>query len=170
MGYVRTAGMSTAARRRRRRTALVLTVLLLILAVVLFIAITQFNDSDRDPSGDGGDQTAGPTEEVTQEPPDLDPGEITINVYNATQRAGLAGGTAEAMEGLGYNVAAFDNDPEGATVQTVDLRHGPEGLEAATYLQIEVFPDAQLVEDDREDATVDVVLGEDFGSVGGGDE
>lgn len=162
MGYVRTAGMSTAARRRRRRTALVLTVLLLLLAGVLVFAITQFRESTDSPSADNGDATTGPTEQVTQAPPEMDPAEISVNVYNATGRQGLAGSTADALATYGYTIAGFDNDPLGATVEVVDIRHGAEGADAAAYLQQELFPNAQLVPDEREDDSVDLVLGDGF--------
>ena len=39
MGYVRTAGLSTAARRTRRRTALVITGLLAVLALILLLSV-----------------------------------------------------------------------------------------------------------------------------------
>lgn len=163
MGYVRTAGMSTAARRRRRRTALVLTLLLLILGVILFFAIVQFREASLPGAGDNGDQTAAPTEQAPDDGEDgPDPSEITVNVYNAAGRPGLAGTTADALATYGYDIAGFDNDPLGATVETVDIRHGANGLDAATQLQQSLFPDAQLVADEREDGTVDLVLGDGF--------
>ena len=81
MGYVREAGMSTAARRKRRRTALVISSLLMIVVVGFLIAVAtmqgwlNFGDED------------GTTDDVaitSSAPAPLAPSDITINVYNST--------------------------------------------------------------------------------------
>ncbi|MFI1952776.1 LytR C-terminal domain-containing protein [Streptomyces xinghaiensis] len=40
-----------------------------------------------------------------------EPGEITVNVYNATTRAGLAKKTAKALEKRGFTIGEVDNAP-----------------------------------------------------------
>lgn len=161
MGYVRTAGMSTAARRRRRRTALVLTLLLAVLVGILFYAVFYYQGLEDQPSTDTGDTTAGPTAPVTAAP-ELTPGEITVNVFNATQRSGLAGTTATALGTYGYTIARFDNDPLGVAVENIEIRHGADGEDHAQYLRQSLFPEATLVLDQREDSTIDLVLGAGF--------
>lgn len=161
MGYVRTAGMSTAARRRRRRTALVLTGLLVLLIAVFAYAGAYYKGwlgSEEETGGgtDGEQVTATATAEA------LEPGDVQVNVYNATDRAGLATRTAEALEARGYDVQAADNDPEQSTVEgAANIRFGPEGADAAEVLH-ELVPDAELLEDERESEEIDLVLGPDF--------
>lgn len=160
MGYARTAGMSTAARRRRRRTALVLTALVLLLAVVFGYAAAYYQ------GWLPGEDAATDTEQVTStaEPTEvaLGPGDVSVNVYNASGVPGLAARTAEALEARGFVVDSIDNDPEGASIDhAADIRHGPTGAEAAALLQEQV-PGAQLVPDEREGAEVDLVLGDAF--------
>lgn len=161
MSYVRTAGMSTAARRRRRRTAMVLTALVTLLAVVLVYSFAYYqgwlasDDDAAQPSGDMVTTSAPPGEA------ELQPADVLVNVYNGTQRAGLASTTAEALATYGFTIDAISNDPERASVSLVDIRYGPQGEEGAQLLS-EVFPEATLVPDTREGAQVDVVLGRNF--------
>ncbi|GAA1147313.1 LytR C-terminal domain-containing protein [Ornithinicoccus hortensis] len=160
MGYVRTAGMSTAARRRRRRTALVLTGLLVLLIAVFAYAGAYYKGwlgSDEESAGGDGEQV---TATATAEP--LQPEDVQVNVYNATDRAGLATRTAAALDARGYDVQTSDNDPEKSTVEgAAHIRFGPEGAEAAAVLH-DLVPDAELLEDERESAEIDLVLGPDF--------
>lgn len=93
------------------------------------------------------------------------PGTVSINVYNATTRSGLARRTATTMTGRGFTVGKVANDPLGKTVTGVaELRHGPTGAQNAALLAY-YFPGATLVTDTRADASVDVVLGAKFSIV-----
>ena len=156
MGYVRTAGMSTAARRRRRRTALVLTAVVALLLVVFLYAVAYYRGWIPGADEDTGDAAA-----TTTTAPALQPADVVVNVYNATERPGLAGRTADALRARGYAVDAVDNDREGREVDTVAIYFGPEGQAGARLLQTEV-PDAQLVPDTRGTAEIDLVLGANF--------
>lgn len=159
MGYVRTGGMSTAARRRRRRTALVLSALVLVLVLIFGYAVAYYQGwivSEGGPVADPSATTA--TATATPEPPAAD--EITVNVYNANGAPGLAADTAEAMSIRGYAVDQIADDPEDAQIDGVaDIRHGPEGAEAALVVQQEV-PGSELLLDEREGADVDLVVGD----------
>lgn len=159
MGYVRTAGMSTAARRRRRRAALVLTALVTLIAAVGLYALAYFQGwlpGDGEGTGDGEQVTA------TATAPALQPAEVTVNVYNAAGTPGLAGNTSEALAAHGFDIDAVDNAPAGTEAPEVAaIHHGPEG-EAGARLLATVVPGAQLVPDDREDAEVDLYLGGGF--------
>lgn len=82
-----------------------------------------------------------------------------VNVYNSTNRRGLAAGVAQGLRSRGFPVLAVDNDPLGAGVQEpAQVRHGPQGLPAARTVAAQV-DGAVLVDDGREGATVDLVLG-----------
>lgn len=162
MGYVRTAGMSTAARRRRRRAALVLTALVTLLAAIGLYALAYFQGwlpNDDDGTSDGEQVTA------TATAPALQPEDVTVNVYNASGAVGIAGRTSEALASHGYQVDAVDNAPQGTeTPQVAEIHYGPEGEEAAKLLGT-LIPDAVLVADTREDAEVDLFIGTDFAEI-----
>lgn len=159
MGYVRTAGMSTAARRRRRRAALVLTALVALLAAVGLYALAYYQGWLPGEDADGTD-----TDQVTATAtaPALAPADVTVNVYNASGAVGIAGRTGEALASYGYSIDAVDNAPQGTETPAVaEIRHGPEGLAAAELLGT-LIPDAELVADDRESEEIDLYIGTDF--------
>lgn len=82
-----------------------------------------------------------------------------INVYNSTDRRGLAAGVAQGLRSRGFPVLAVDNDPLDAGVQEpAQVRHGPQGLQAARTVAAQV-DGAVLVDDGRTGAAVDLVLG-----------
>ncbi|WP_162802287.1 LytR C-terminal domain-containing protein [Ornithinimicrobium murale] len=159
MGYVRTAGMSTAARRRRRRAALVLTALVTLLAAIGLYALAYFQGWL--PGGDGGSSDQDQVT-ATATAPALQPEDVTVNVYNASGAVGIAGRTSEALASHGYSIDAVDNAPQGTeTPQVAEIHHGPEGEEAAQLLGT-LIPDAVLVADTREIAEIDLYIGTDF--------
>lgn len=159
MGYVRTAGMSTAARRRRRRAALVLTALVTVLAAVGLYALAYFQGWL---PGDDGSTSDSDQVTATSAAPALQPEEVTVNVYNASGAVGIAGRTSEALASHGFEIDAVDNAPQGTeTPQVAEIQHGPDGAEAAKLLST-LVPDAVLVEDTREGAEVDLFIGTDF--------
>ncbi len=148
--------MSTSARRRRRRTALVLTGLVAVLLAV-FVYAAAYYRGWLPGDGDTAQQTTtAPTAQALQ------PGDVTVNVYNASGQVGLARRTADALTARGFTVDAVDNDPEQAVVaHSADIRYGEAGKAAASLLR-RTFPDAELVKDARESAEVDLVLGTAF--------
>lgn len=159
MGYVRTAGMSTAARRRRRRAALVLSALVLILVGIGGYAVAYYQGwlGDGDGTGSDADQVT-----ATAEVPSVVPEDVTVNVYNASGASGAARSTAEALASHGFDIDAIDNAPSGTETPAVaEIRHGVEGLEDAELLASHV-DGAVLVEDAREIDEVDLYIGTDF--------
>ncbi len=157
MGYVRTGGMSTAARRRRRTTALVLTGLAILLFVVLAYAVAYYQGWVG-----GSDEGTTDSAQISTSAPSIQASEVTVNVYNAKGEPGLAGRIAAELEERDFDVDTIDNDPEQATIEhSADIRHGPEGLEAAEFMQQSV-PGSKLLPDEREAATIDLVLGKEF--------
>jgi len=92
----------------------------------------------------------------------LTPSDVTINVYNATARAGLATSVAASLQSSGFKVAAIGNDPLVETIPGVaEIRYGHSGLGAA-LLAAEDLAGAKLVQDTRIGASVDIVLGNSF--------
>ncbi len=162
MGYVRTAGMSTAARRARRRAALVIVAVLLALLLVFGIALAYVQGWVGLPGGGGGSTdeatttTSAPVTSVTAS-------EVSVNVYNAGGIAGAAGRAGDALRARGFGVGTVANDPEGADVPGVAVvRHGPTGVEEATLL-LESLPEGvELLADTRSSSGVDLVLGQQW--------
>ena len=97
--------------------------------------------------------------------PVLKPSGVTINVYNSTNRTGLAASAASSLQRQGFRVATIDNDPLGKTILGVgEIRTGQSGLEGAQLAALRL-PGADLVVDARMDASVDVVVGKAFRSM-----
>ncbi len=85
---------------------------------------------------------------------------IQVNVLNGSGRVGLAGATSTSLTGRGFLVLETGNYPS-RLVTNAQLGFGQAGL-AAAYTLAANLESATLVLDQREDATVDLVLGEAF--------
>jgi hypothetical protein len=95
-------------------------------------------------------------------PPPLKPEKVVVNVYNATDRNGLAAKTATTLSLRHFAVAKVANDPRSEKVTgTAILRYGPRGKAAAQLLAGHLSA-PKLVPDKRKVATVDLVLGAKF--------
>ncbi len=101
--------------------------------------------------------TVAPT--VTVGPPALGASRVTVNVFNATDRKGLATTVATELRSRHFTVVKVANDPLGRKVAgTAEVRAGSHGRSAAVTVASQV-QGAVLVPDRREDATVDLVIG-----------
>ncbi len=95
-------------------------------------------------------------------------GEVTVNVYNGSNASGLAGSTATALTERGFAVATVAN----ATLRLGDaarLSFGASGV-AAAYTLAAHLEDPVMVLDERQDATVDLIVGERFNDLVPADE
>ncbi|WP_231134961.1 LytR C-terminal domain-containing protein [Motilibacter deserti] len=85
--------------------------------------------------------------------------QITVNVFNATTKAGLAAAVSTQLEARGFRIGTVGNDPAGRPVKgTAQVRSGATGAAAARTLAAHVAG-AQLASDKRPGATVDLVIG-----------
>jgi hypothetical protein len=93
---------------------------------------------------------------------------VKVNVYNATEKRGLASQVATQLRKRGFVVKKVDNDPLGRTVTgAAEVRSSTLGAGAARTLTAQVAPAGQVgaapavtaVPDQRKDATVDLVIG-----------
>jgi hypothetical protein len=92
----------------------------------------------------------------------LKPADVSVNVYNSTDRFGLAASVSEKLAAREYAVRTVDNDPLQRSIQGVaEVRHGPAGIEEARTI-VAVVPGARLVPTKRASAQVDLALGEGF--------
>lgn len=93
--------------------------------------------------------------------------EISANVYNGTDRQGLASQTAASLQNLGIATGDGENGPSYGGV--VRLTTGVAGV-AAAYTIAPLFSASQIVVDAREDDSVDVLLGAEYESLVTGGE
>jgi hypothetical protein len=154
----------------RRRHPVATGFLVLLMLAVLFAATF---GAVRLLKGGGSDTpsasatSAGPCVTTTATPAATlpQPATITANVYNATDRRGLARATATTLKGRGFGIGSVANDPLGKTLTTVaEIRYGAQGKDNALLMRYYVLG-ATLVLDQRTDTTVDVVLGQKFKSI-----
>jgi hypothetical protein len=90
------------------------------------------------------------------------PSTITVNVYNATTRTGLARDTARELAARGFKTGAVANDPLHKIIPvSAEIRYGPSGVQQAKVVAAQV-PRPRLVQDRRKTAVVDFVIGEGY--------
>lgn len=156
MSYVVESGASRARRARRRRALITLGVVALMLFFAFWYAYSYYRDSDTAKAAPSPSCTATATSTART------PAQVTVNVYNATDRTGLAAKTAADVRKRGYKVATVSNDPLQKDVKiAAEVRYGPTGRESAR-LVLALVKGAKYVKDSRTDASVDLVLGAKF--------
>ena len=93
---------------------------------------------------------------------------VRVNVYNATEKRGLASQVATQLRKRGFRVKRVDNDPLNRTVTgAAEVRSSALGAGAARTVTAQVAPAGQVgaapavtaVPDQRKDASVDLVVG-----------
>lgn len=135
--------------RRRRRGTVTITVVILALAGAFYYASSYFRETTPQP---------GPCTTVVAAPP-LKPADVSINVYNATSRRGLALSTSKVAAQRGFKIASVGNDPQDKTIKGVaHIRYGPAGEESAKLLAQHI-KGAKLIQDKRKDDKIDLALG-----------
>ncbi|MGY1696096.1 MULTISPECIES: LytR C-terminal domain-containing protein [unclassified Geodermatophilus] len=149
---------SPPVRRRKDRRPVPPLVFLLVLALaalgVWWKVLT--DESNRAEA----DEAACATAEAA--PPSLDPTTLSVRVFNATDRAGLAQEVAAELQSRGFVVEEIANDPsEREVTGSGEVRHGPRGEDAARYLAL-FLPGAGTFLDTRATAQVDLVIGPDY--------
>ncbi|WP_203994309.1 LytR C-terminal domain-containing protein [Micromonospora lutea] len=88
--------------------------------------------------------------------------DVKINVYNATERRGLAANVGDDFRNRDFQVQKEANQKKQIDDVAV-LRYGPKGVGSAHLLRAYFLGDAELEYDPkREDDIVDVVLGSNF--------
>lgn len=154
-----------AARQREQwrhtRTAITLLVLVGVVVVGAWISWRNVTSSE-------SDETVTPQSSCLPGPATAAPAprDIQLNVYNATQRSGLAAAVAGQMQERGFAIVDIANDPLNKTItSTAEVRSGPD-QQAAASLIASMVPGAVYVADERTTPTVDLVLGEAFDALG----
>jgi hypothetical protein len=93
------------------------------------------------------------------------PQQITVNVYNSTNRQGLAASTAATLKQRGFVIGKVANDPLNSHLAiSAQVRGASTAANVMKYVAAEV-PGAQLQPDSRADQSVDLVLGSGFAAL-----
>jgi LytR cell envelope-related transcriptional attenuator len=93
------------------------------------------------------------------------PGDITVNVYNATQRTGLAKDTADALKKRGFKIGAVGNAAKefDKKVKGTGILLGPADARNTSLAVLATqLTGAQQRTDTRKGATVDLIIGDAF--------
>ncbi|WP_309080572.1 LytR C-terminal domain-containing protein [Zhihengliuella sp.] len=150
-------------RRLRHGIALVLVLLLVVaMGVAGYLVLTKRLDLSWPQPG--SDAAAAPSEPAC--PPGerqyLDPAGVTVDVYNATSRPGLAEGTRAQLVDRGFRPGVLGNDSLPSRGMVGLVVSGPEGYDAALTVQRQLPGAAYERDDDMAGVTVRLVLGESF--------
>ncbi|GAB3323478.1 hypothetical protein GCM10027451_47040 [Geodermatophilus aquaeductus] len=149
---------SPPARPRRDRRPVPPLVFLLVLALAALGVWWKVLDD----AGAREDAAQAACETAAAAPPSLDPGTVTVRVYNASDLAGKAQEVADQLTQRGFVVDEIANDPTDREVPGPgEIRHGARGTDAARYLAL-FLPGAGSFQDTRADARIDLVIGPDF--------
>lgn len=147
---------------RRLRHGIVLVLLLALLTAAVLYALALARGDVKLPVPES---TPSPVSACPTGPFDLvDPASVTVNILNSTSIAGLAGNASAALEERGFVLGTIGNRSVAQTNMTAIIVSGPDGHAQAFTLQ-RTIPNTLYVEDERPDATVDVVLGSEFESL-----
>lgn len=159
MAYLQETGVSIHRRRQRRRAAITLTIVFLMLAATFGYAAAFVQ-------GWVGGKTVKTVANAACQAglgaQPVTPHAVTINVYNSTNREGLAALVATSLQKQGFKIATVGNDPLGMSIEGVgEIRRGDNGA-AQAGLAASWLAGAKVVSDRRKDSTVDLVLGYKF--------
>ncbi len=98
----------------------------------------------------------------------IPPDKVAVKVLNASKTRGKGGIVTSSLKELGFdNAAEPGNDPAYETAEAKchgQIRFGENGMAAARTLSL-VVPCAELVKDNRKDATVELTTGTNFGDI-----
>ncbi|UWE13428.1 LytR C-terminal domain-containing protein [Actinacidiphila bryophytorum] len=96
------------------------------------------------------------------------PAGVTMNVYNATVRGGLAKSTADELARRGFKVKTFGNAPapyDKKVTQSALIVAGPAAEAAAREAGTQVAGSTVKIDTTRKDKTVDLMIGTAFSSL-----
>ncbi|MFD5466518.1 LytR C-terminal domain-containing protein [Kitasatospora sp. NPDC127059] len=95
------------------------------------------------------------------------PSAVTVNVYNATTKAGLAGRTADELKKRGFTIGKVGNAPaelDKKVPGTAQVIAGPTGAAAGTLVSSQIAG-AAVTADARTDTSVDFVIGDSYNAL-----
>ena len=91
------------------------------------------------------------------------PAQTSVDVYNSTNRSGLAAAVAGELVTRGFKVLATGNKSESKPItDVVMIRYGSAGKVAAHTVALQFPAKVELVKDKRKSKTVDVLIGSGY--------
>ncbi|MFG2284922.1 LytR C-terminal domain-containing protein [Streptomyces sp. NPDC048595] len=112
---------------------------------------------------EGGRANGAQARSAVQKPPA--PGTLTVNVFNATQRSGLAKRTADELKKRGFKIGKVGNAPAAydKKVKGAGILLGPKAaVDGPLKVLATQLAGAQQKTDDRKSAELDLILGDAF--------
>jgi hypothetical protein len=98
------------------------------------------------------------------------PGSVTVNVFNATARSGLAKETADALRARGYKIGTLGNAPaayDKKVKQAALLLGGTQAQAAIKTVSAELTGATTKIDPKRSGTTVDLMIGNAFTKLSG---
>jgi hypothetical protein len=144
----------------RVRALIVVAVLFIGAGVVVIMAIGRDTQTQ---ASTGGSCTAGLVPAKIKMPDQR--GQVTLNVFNGTSKAGLAESVGGEFKNRGFKVNKMGNAPDNQkTDQIAVITYGPDAVGAAWLVSAYFLVDEAKMKWDikRKGAEVDVVIGEKF--------
>ena len=153
-------------RRRRERQTVVFGIALIVIAAVAFAAAAVYQGEAEGPFSAEFHTPVGEFEsdvKLACPAPGSEPlpyEEVVVRISNGTQTSGLASSVGETLRGRNFEVVGTQNWSR-AYGDYIQILYGREGLQHA-YTLATHFDRVDLVLDNREDITLDLILGEQF--------
>jgi hypothetical protein len=152
--YTTEAEVSVDARRKRRQL-IVLGVVVLGLFFAFWYAWSYYQADSSARASRPPAATCAP-----YDPKAVTPENTRVNVYNSSDRVGLAGSVARSLRDRGFVIGKVANDPSNRKAPKVaEIRYGTKGEAHAKLLRTSMPKGTALVKDKRKVATVDLALG-----------
>ena len=152
--YTTEAEVSVNARRKRRQL-IVLGVVVLGLFFAFWYAWSYYQADNSARASRPPAATCAP-----YDPKVVTPANTRVNVYNASDRVGLAGSVSRSLRERGFVIGKVANDPSSRKAPKVaEIRYGAKGEAQAKLLRTSLPKGTALVKDKRKVATVDLALG-----------
>ena len=158
--------------KRRRRLIVTVAVAAVLLAVGGFGVVSLFTSPAQTPAASActGKANAAAAAAHKVDPRLPATAQIKVNVYNSTDRHGLAAATAAALKQRGFTVLKVTNDPLKANLTVPAQVRGATADTPAMHVVAAEVAGSQLKPDARTDGTVDLVLGAGFTALASPDQ
>ncbi|MEW1749462.1 LytR C-terminal domain-containing protein [Streptomyces angustmyceticus] len=122
----------------------------------------QASSQDKQHCRDGGKTEAAQAKAAAQKMPA--PATLTVNVFNATPRSGLAKRTADELQKRGFKIGKVGNAPAAydKKVKGAGILLGPKASDAPLKVLATQLTGAQQKTDGRKGADLDLIIGNAF--------
>jgi hypothetical protein len=158
--------------KRRRRMIAAGTVGLVLVAAGAYGVVSLIGSPSQSATASScaakGDAAAAVVRSVSVQLPAA--GQIKLNVYNSTDRHGLAASAANVLRQRGFAIGKVTNDPLKADLAVAAQIRGGSASAAAMRVVAAEVQGSQLRPDARTDGTVDLVLGTGFTALASPDQ